>query len=164
MENLNLIVAVASNNCIGRNNDIPWTQKTDMKFFRDTTTNNAVIMGRKTFESMKSRPLPNRLNIVVSELLPDQVEGVTVVRSIEDGIKACKAADKTPFIIGGGGIYKAALPLVQTIFITVMDITIDGDTFFPELNYREWEQEVLMMGEADASNNHKFTIYKLSRL
>lgn len=159
-----IIVAVSRNNCIGKDNDLPWKQKADLKFFKEVTTGNAVIMGRKTFESMGNKPLPNRLNMVISKSLPPRVEGILVVRDIEEALEVCKKHKFVPYIIGGGSIFSQHLEIANTIFMTVIDTEIvEGDVFFPKLNYHEWNQEVVQTGEADEKNDHKFTIYKLTR-
>lgn len=160
----NLIVAMSNNLCIGNNNELPWKLKTDMKFFRETTTNNAVIMGRKTFESMGSRPLKNRLNIVISNTLPSRVEGIIVVRDIDEAFTVCQTEGFEPFIIGGANIYEQTFDLVDVIYITMIDTEIDGDAFFiPELDYRLYDQEVIAMGDISEIDDHKFTIYKLTK-
>lgn len=163
MRDVNIIVAVSKNMCIGKDNTLPWKQKTDMKFFRETTTENAVIMGRKTFESMGNRPLPNRLNIIVSKTLPNRIDGCLVARSIEDALQVCDEEFFDPYIIGGGTIYEQALGLADNIYMTVIDTEIeDGDTFFPDFDYREWEQTIIDSGEASEKDQYAFTIHKLS--
>jgi dihydrofolate reductase len=160
---INFIVAVSRNSCIGKDNDLPWRMKSDLKFFKDMTTNNAIIMGRKTFESMNSKPLPNRLNIVISKTLPPRVEGILVARDIDEALQVCEEHDFKTFIIGGGTLFAHHLHMVDTIYMTVVDTEVDGDIFFPELNYREWNQNIIQHGEADDKNQFNYTIHQLTR-
>jgi dihydrofolate reductase len=160
---INYIVAVSRNLCIGKDNDLPWRMKSDLKFFKEMTTNNAIIMGRKTFESMNNKPLPNRLNIVISKTLPDRVEGILVARDIDEALQVCEENDFKTFIIGGGTLFANYLHMVNTIYMTVVDTEIDGDIYFPEFNYREWNQNIIQFGEADDKNQYNYTIHQLTR-
>ena len=136
---VSLIVAVSENGVIGRDNDLIWHLPNDMKFFKETTKGHHVIMGRKNFESIphKFRPLPDRVNIIVSRQPDYQAEGCIVVDSIEESLEIAKQnSDEEPFIIGGGQIYKLALEsdIVERIYLTKIHHSFDGDTFFPQLD------------------------------
>tara|TARA_Y100000588_G_C13993314_1_gene812460 strand:- start:234 stop:743 length:510 start_codon:yes stop_codon:yes gene_type:complete len=136
---VSLIVAVSENGVIGRDNDLIWHLPNDMKFFKETTKGHHVIMGRKNFESIphKFRPLPDRVNIIVSRQPDYQAEGCIVVDSIEASLEIAKQNnDEEPFIIGGGQIYKLALEsdIVERIYLTKIHHSFDGDTFFPQLD------------------------------
>ena len=136
---VSLIVAVSENGVIGKDNDLAWHLPKDMNFFKETTENHFVIMGRRNYESIpeKYRPLPNRTNIVVTRNKMFTAENCIVTNSIENAIEmAKKAGDNEPFIIGGGQIYKLALEnnLVDFIYLTRVHATIDGDTFFEDLD------------------------------
>ena len=136
---VSLIVAVAENGVIGKDNDLIWHMPKDMRFFKETTTGHHVIMGRKNFESIphKFRPLPNRTNIIVTRQSDYKAEGSIVVNSVEEALKVAKSnGENEAFIIGGGQIYKIALEknLVDRIYLTRINGSFDGDTFFPELN------------------------------
>ena len=139
-----IIVAASTNNVIGKNNDLIWSLPVDMKFFKDTTMGHHVIMGRKNFESIPHnfRPLPNRMNIIITRQSDYQAEGCIVVNSVEEALKvAISNGENEAFIIGGGQIYKLALDagLVDRIYLTRIHHSFDGDTFFPELN-SDWKE------------------------
>lgn len=132
-----IVVAYEKNRVIGSENALPWegALPADMKHFRDLTRGNTVIMGRKTYESI-GRPLPERQNIVVSRMAKLAVPQVVVVGSLDD---AFAAAEREPFVIGGGEIYRQALPYVERIYATEIAAEIDGDTTFPELD-DSWQE------------------------
>lgn len=138
---ISLIVAAASNNGIGKNNRLLWHLPNDMKFFKNTTWGMVVIMGRKTFESV-GKPLPGRMNIVITAQQNWQAAGVQVARSLEEAIAIAEAANfKEIFIIGGGEIYRQAMPLAQCIYLTRVQAAPESDTFFPEISEQEWKQK-----------------------
>ena len=131
------IVAAAKNGTIGADGGLPWDIPEDMKFFRDTTKGKALIMGRKTFESV-GHPLPKRLNVVVTRQ-PDYIaKGAIVVPSIEEAIEVCKKHideyGEEIFIIGGGEIYKQSMNLVDRIYLTRIHQDVIGDTKYPEVD------------------------------
>jgi dihydrofolate reductase len=130
------IVAVDKNNCIGKGNDLPWHIPKDLQYFKERTLGCPVIMGRKTFESI-GRPLPKRLNIVVTRNKDYKApEGVLVLQDLEQAIEKAKEESATGkiFIIGGGEIFKKTLPTVDTVFITRVDLEVeDGEAFYPHL-------------------------------
>lgn len=139
------IAACAKNRVIGKNGDLPWDLPEDMKYFKDKTKGHIIIMGRKTFDSFKGRTLPQRLHIVISrqpELIP-LLNGVIAVSSLEEALKIAKSQIGTwpeeVFIIGGGEIYKSALPFSDRIYLTEIDEVFDGDAHFPELNPNEFK-------------------------
>jgi len=159
---LSIIVAIAENNVIGKDNDLIWKLPRDMKHFKETTTGHYIIMGRKTFESNK-RPLPNRTNVIITRDKNYSAEGCVVVHSLEDAIKEAKK-DSEAFIIGGGNIYEQAISLVDRIYLTKIHHTFDGDTFFPELNMNEWNVTEERFFEPDGKNIYHFTIRTLDRV
>ena len=135
-----IIVAIADNNAIGRDNALLWHISEDLKFFKRTTSGCPVIMGRKTFESI-GRPLPKRTNIVVSRGF-DAPEGVVVVSSLEEAYKAAEAVSDRYFVIGGGQIYAQAMNEVDSLVVTHVHTVIEGaDTFFPEIDPSVWTVE-----------------------
>jgi dihydrofolate reductase len=136
-QNLSLIVATDTENGIGKNNQLLWHLPEDLKFFKRTTSGHTVIMGRKTYESI-GKPLPNRRNLVISRQENLKIEGVEVFANLEDAINAC-ANEKEAFIIGGGEIYKKALPQTHKIYLTKVHHQFDADTFFPMLDAAQWE-------------------------
>jgi len=132
---INIIVATSENNVIGKGNDIPWYIPEDLEHFKKLTTGNTVIMGRKTYESLPKeyRPLPNRINIVITRDKTYQAKGCLVVNSLEDAITKADN-DREIFIIGGGQIYREGLKFADRIYLTKIHKNISGDTYFPKLN------------------------------
>ncbi len=136
---LSIIVAVAANGIIGNNGQMPWHISEDLKRFRRITTGHPVVMGRKTFESLGNRPLPNRTNIVVSRNPALTVpEGVVRVESLEV-LDRFGASDDEIFIIGGGEIYRQALPIADKLYLTRIAAHPEGDTRFPEIDTAVWQ-------------------------
>lgn len=135
---LTLIVAVAENNVIGCKNRLIWHISEDLKRFKTLTLGHPVIMGRKTYESI-GKPLPGRLNIIVSGQQGYSAEGCTVVHSLQEAIDAAKFNDQL-FVIGGESIYRQALPLCDSIQLTRVHKAYEGDTFFPDLSPNEWQE------------------------
>jgi dihydrofolate reductase len=136
---ISLVVAAAENNAIGKNNQLLWHLPNDLKFFKNTTWAGVVIMGRKTFESV-NKPLPGRLNIVVTSNTEWKYESVKTAKSLQQAIDIATAENfKKIFIIGGGEIYKQSMPIADTIYITRVHTSIEGDTYFPEINEAEWK-------------------------
>ncbi|HJV20495.1 MAG TPA: dihydrofolate reductase [Sediminibacterium sp.] len=137
---ISLIVAVSTNNAIGKDNQLLWHLPNDMKFFKMSTWAMPVVMGRKTFESMAGKPLNGRLNIVITRQNNWTADGVVVVHSLEQAIAAAKEKDyKELFVIGGGEIYREALPIAQKIYLTRVEAAPEADTFFPEWNSGDWK-------------------------
>ncbi len=132
---ISIIVATSTNNAIGKNNQLLWHLPNDLKFFKNSTWAMPVIMGRKTFESMNSKPLNGRLNIIITKQTNYTPNGVIVVHSLQAALEAAENKDyKECFIIGGGEIYAAALPIANKIYLTKVEAEVDADTFFPEWN------------------------------
>ena len=137
-----LIAAVSKDKVIGKQGGIPWKIKEDLSFFKEKTLNSPIIMGRATYNSI-GRPLPNRLNIVMTRSAKN-TEGVTEVTSVEKAIEAASINRDSSrvYIIGGQNIYKEFLPIAHRMIITEVDLYIeDGDTFFPEWNISEWKEQ-----------------------
>ena len=134
---LSLIVARARNGAIGKDGDIPWSLPEDLKFFQRETTGGAIIMGRRTWESLPFKPLKNRLNCVVSSADIDEVH---VARDPQAALGYCAAEGyRRVYGIGGEGIYRALLPLADRLLVTEVDVEIDGaDAFFPDFDPNEW--------------------------
>ncbi len=149
------IVAYDRNRAIGASNTIPWLgkMKSDARRLRDLTTGNAIIMGRKTFESI-GRALPNRQNIVISRH-NISTNGITLVRSVDEAYAAVEP-DKKPFIFGGAQIYSETLDDIDVIYVTEIDTVIeDADAFFPPLG-SEWHETSREHHDADADNAYPF--------
>lgn len=138
---ISMIAAIGKNRELGKNNDLIWHFKEDMKFFRETTTGNTVVMGRKTFESLP-HALPNRRNIVITQNANYVADGAETAESIEKAIEMTK--NDNVFIIGGGKIYSAFLEIADKLYLTEIDDECeDADTFFPEFNKEEYTAERL---------------------
>ena len=157
---VSLIVAVAENGVIGKDNELIWHLPKDMRFFKETTLGHHVIMGRKNFESIpnKYRPLPDRTNIVITHQSEYKAEGSIVVNSVKAALDIAKNnGDANPFIIGGGQIYKLALEanLVDKIYLTKINHTFDGDTFFPKLG-NEWKVLEFISNKSDEKHKYDF--------
>lgn len=153
--NITLVVAASENNAIGLNNQLLWHLPKDMRFFKNTTWGMPILMGRKTFESMGSKPLNGRLNIIITRNKNWVSEDVTVVHTMEEAIAlATKFSYNELLIIGGGEIYEMALPIAQKIWLTRVHTTIEGDVYFPTLN-ADWEMVSSTQNAAD--EKHKFS-------
>lgn len=137
---ISIIVAIADNMAIGKNNDLLFHLPNDLKRFKEITTGHTVIMGKRTYESLPRRPLPNRENMVISDVPNDKIEGCTMAYSIEDAVEKC-SSDSESFIIGGGMVYKQFLPIANKLYLTFVHKEFDADVFFPEINFDEWIEE-----------------------
>jgi dihydrofolate reductase len=140
---IGLIVAYTKNRVIGNKGAIPWRIKGEQRRFRELTTGNVVIMGRKSYEEI-GRPLPNRFTIVVSRTADFEAENCVTVPTLNDAIEYAKKnrPDENIYLSGGAGIYKEGLPLAEKLFITEVDAVIEGDTFFPEFDESKYEKTV----------------------
>ena len=136
---LSIIVAMTDDRVIGANGRVPWSIPGEMKLFKELTVGNTVIMGRSTWDSLpeRFRPLPNRINIVVSTTMGHQ-EGITVCRTIEEAIEKTHNYSKEVFSIGGAQIYAATLPLADTLHISWIRKKYEGDTYFPKIDLDRW--------------------------
>jgi dihydrofolate reductase len=161
---ISAIVAAAKNGVIGKNNGIPWYLQSDLKFFKKTTLNHHVIMGRNSFESI-GRPLPNRTNIIITRNAFFTATGCIVAHSLNEALKIAESNDETEaFIIGGGNIYAQAMPILDRIYLTVVEAEVDGDVFFPEINEKEWRIRLADQFEANEKNDFNFVIKVLDRI
>ena len=138
-KNLSLIVAVADNWAIGKDNSLLWHISDDLKRFKALTTGHCIVMGRKTYESFPKRPLPNRRNIVITHGDGSGLEGCEVVHSVQEALEQCES-DEQPFIIGGATVYRQFLPFVARIYLTKVFATFDADTFFPPIDTEEFRE------------------------
>ena len=148
-----LIAAMAQNRVIGKNNKIPWHIPEEMRHFKETTMGHAVIMGRKTFESIKT-PLPGRLNVVLSRNPDISSPGFRFADSIEKGIDYCKDQKKI-FIIGGQAIFQESIKLVDTILLSVLDQEYEGDAVFPHIPMEKFR----IISEKRMGKTQPFTLF-----
>ncbi|WP_282069035.1 dihydrofolate reductase [Olleya namhaensis] len=162
INNLTMIVAAGENNEIGKNNDLIWHLRDDLKRFKALTSGHHIIMGRKTFESFP-KPLPNRTHIVISRQSDYKVpEGVIVVNNIEAAIALAKD-DAQPFIIGGGEIYKLAMPYASKLELTRVHSNFDADTFFPEIDLSVWKETANTFHTKDENHDFEFSFVTYQR-
>jgi len=136
---ISIIVAMDGNRVIGKNNQLPWHISDDLKNFKKLTSGNTIIMGRKTFESI-GKPLPNRINIVVSTSMPE-TKGVVVCRSVPEAVANAKMHGKDIFIIGGSQIFEQTISLADKMYISHVKKNYAGDVFFPEFEDKDWKAE-----------------------
>jgi len=159
---VSLIAAVANNGVIGRNNQLPWRIRDDMRFFMQKTLGHHVITGRKNYEAM-GRPLPRRPNIVVSRD-PAFVAPCPVVRSLGAALELVRGGGESEaFVIGGAQLYAEALPIADVFYRTRVLADVPGDVVFPAFVESEWDVRVDSQHAADESNEHPFVIETLTR-
>ncbi len=163
MTEFSIIVAIAKMNAIGQNNNLLAYISKDLKRFKALTSRHTIIMGRKTFESLPNGALPNRRNIVITRNTELKFEGAEVVNSPEEAIELCKN-DGEVFIIGGATIYEAFLPKTNKLYLTLINQFFNNaDTFFPEINYEEWEETYREEINDDEQNDFNYTFLDLKR-
>ena len=163
---VSLIAALTRNRVIGVKNDLPWRLPDDMKYFFQTTKGHTVIMGRKNYDSLpeKFRPLPNRMNIVVTRQENFGAPGCTVVNSLEKGIELAKEANEEEvFNIGGAELFKLGMPHTQRMYLTEIQAELPGDTYFPEVNKSDWRETSRRHHPADERHAYAFdfVVYEL---
>ena len=156
-----LVVAVAENGVIGRDNQLPWRLPEDLAYFKRVTMGHPILMGRRTYESI-GRPLPGRRNIVVTNNRDFTAPGCVVAHSLEEAWKAAGDADEVS-IIGGTALFEATLPIADRIHLTEVQATVEGDVFFPHFDRRDWIETEVMQHPADARHTYPFRIVVLDR-
>ncbi len=160
---ISLICAMAKNRVIGKDNQMPWHLPADLKHFKSVTMSKPIVMGRKTYESI-GRPLPGRKNIVISRNPNYQLENVDVVNSIDAALKLLNKEEEI-MIIGGGFLYSQTIKLANTLYLTLIDLDVEGDTFFPEfqqLNLTEISKESFSSDEKNTFD-YQFITYQVNR-
>lgn len=151
---VSIIVAADENNVIGKDNGLIWHLPDDLKFFKEKTNGHAIIMGRRTFESV-GRPLPNRTNIVITRDKNFNPEGCVIVNSLEAALEIASGDDE-PFIVGGEQIYRLALPFTDRVYLTRIHHSFEGDRYFPELG-AEWKTVEKTEHGIDDKHAYSFT-------
>jgi dihydrofolate reductase len=164
---ISLIWAMAENGVIGRGNSLPWRLPKDMQFFMTATMGKPVIMGRRTFESMKA-PLPGRTNIVMTRAADYDREGVRVVANFAEALKVARAQCEVDgrdeiMVAGGAEIYRLALAVATRLYVTTVHAEIEGDTWFPEVDWSLFEEVRAESFPADERHSHPFTISVFNR-
>ena len=160
-ENISIIVAIAENFAIGKNNDLLFHLPNDLKRFKQITSGHTIIMGRNTLLSLPKWPLPNRRHIVITDKKDDVFPGCETVFSIGEAIEKVKHEDEA-FIIGGGMIYRQFFPVAGKLYLTLVHKDFDADVYFPEINYAEWE-EVKREDKHDEKNDFDYSYLDLVR-
>lgn len=165
---LALIWAMTRNRVIGRDNDLPWHLPREMKHFMTTTRGHPVIMGRRTFESMDCKPLPRRTNIVVTRTEGYPAPGAVVAADLDQAVelarRQCEADGvEEAFVIGGAGLYQEALAVADRLYVTEIDAELEGDTFFPEVDWSRWRRISSERFAADERHAYPFTISVFER-
>ena len=160
-KHITAVVAIASNYAIGKNNQLLWHLPKDLKHFKEITAGGTVIMGRKTFDSV-GKPLPKRRNIVITRQ-DIAIEGCEVVKSIDEAIALCKTENEV-FIVGGAEIYRQAMHLTNRIYLTIVHQSFDADTFFPEIDYKDWKETQREDHEADEKHQFSYSFITLERI
>ncbi len=158
--NISLIAAMAIDQVIGMEKVMPWHLPGDLAWFKKNTLNKPVIMGRVTYESI-GRPLPNRINIVLSQK-PGNDDQVIWVKSIEEALAAAGEAEEI-MVIGGGQVYKSFLPRATRLYLTHVDAEVSGDTHFPEYEPDEWDSTFTEYHDADEENSHGYCFEILNK-
>ena len=160
------VVALSNNNVIGINNDLPWSLKSDLAHFKEYTSNKIIIMGRKTFESI-GRPLPNRINYVVSTTIKN-IDGVKIFSStkeaVDEAYRECAGTQKDEIvIIGGGYLFRETLIDINKLILTRVDCEIDGDIYYPEIDLSSWKLIRTQSFAKDINNDYDFKIEEYIR-
>ena len=159
---ISIIVAIAQNLAIGKNNDLLWHLPADLKHFKQLTTGCTVIMGERTFLSLPRRPLPNRRNIVITDKADLQFGGCEMAHSIDEAARLCRP-DEENFVIGGGSIYRQFMPLADTLHITWVYRDFEADTFFPAIDETVWEAVAQSERQRDETTGLEFAFVTYKR-
>jgi dihydrofolate reductase len=160
---LSLVVAMARNRVIGRENGLPWRLSEDLKRFKAVTMGKPILMGRKTYESI-GKPLPGRANLVMTRDRNWNANGaaVVVVASLDEALERSHRAPELA-VIGGADVFRLALPQARVLYLTWVEAEVEGDTHFPEFDTSEWDETVLGSHPADDRNQYPMTFLRLDR-
>lgn len=161
LHNISIIVAIAENRAIGKDNKLLWHISEDLKRFKKLTTGHTLIMGRNTFLSLPNGALPNRRHIVITDKADDQFDGCEMAGSIEEAISMAGSTEEC-FVIGGGMVYAQFLPMVGKLYLTQVHHSFEADTFFPEIEFSQWESLSEETVEAGGKNQyaHNYTEFR----
>jgi dihydrofolate reductase len=159
-KDISIIVAIASNSAIGKDNDLLWHISNDLKRFKRLTEGHYIIMGKNTYYSLPVRPLPKRTSLVITDVADEQIDNCLMAYSIEEAIGKMETKREN-FIIGGGSIYKQFMPFANKLYITRVNKDFEADTFFPEISLEEWELTEKINVNDDNQNdfNYSFETY-----
>jgi dihydrofolate reductase len=156
---ISFIVAMDIQQAIGLGNDLPWRLPADLAYFKKTTLNHTILMGRKTYESM-GKPLPSRTNVILTQNKEYEAEGCTIVHNVEEAVALFK--NEEVFVIGGAEIFKLFMPFVDRLYITLIEHEFEADTYFPEFDIEDWNLVSSEDGIKDAKNpyDYSFLVYE----
>ncbi|WIF94904.1 dihydrofolate reductase [Caminicella sporogenes] len=160
--NISIIAAMDKNGLIGKNGVLPWHLPKDLEYFKKVTTGHIVIMGRKTYESL-GKPLQKRRNIVLTNNKSFKADGVEIVYSVEEALSKIYKKDEEVFIIGGKKIYEQFISVSNKLYITKIEYEFKGDTYFPYIDYNDWELVSIKRGILDELNPYKYYYYIYKR-
>jgi len=158
---ISIVAAMTPERVMGHNNKMPWHLPADLKHFKEVTWGKPIVMGRKTFESI-GRPLPGRENIVITRNRTLSIEGCTVVHSLEEAFEVLKDHSEI-MVVGGADIYEQVLPLANTLYLTRIHQSFEGDTYFPAWDAKLWQEVQCEYHDSDADNPHPYTFFKYER-
>jgi len=158
---ISIVVAIAENNAIGKDNQLLWRLPKDLKHFKEVTNGHTIVMGRKTFDSV-GKPLPNRRNIVITRDIQLQIEGAEVVNSLEEALELCDPMEEV-MIVGGAEIYRQAMIKTDRIYLTKVQHSYEADTFFPEIDKNVWIETDVEKHEPDEKHAVAYTFSTLLR-
>ncbi len=156
MKDISIIVAIASNYAIGKDNDLLWHISSDLQRFKRITEGHFIIMGKKTYYSLPRRPLPKRTNMVITDVANEQIDDCLMAYSIEDAVNKMDINNEN-FVIGGGSIYKQFMPIANKLYITRVHKDYEADTFFPEISLTEWKLSEKIDVDDDKQNDFKYS-------
>lgn len=161
---ISLLFAMDKNRVIGNNNDLPWHLPADLAYFKRVTMGHAIIMGRKTYESI-GRPLPGRENIILTRNKGFEAEGCTVIHTVDDILKLQETTEDELFVIGGAQIFEEVLPFTDRMYITHIEAEFEGDTYFPEVDEEDWTVISKEKGIKDERNpyDYYFAVYEKAK-
>lgn len=160
---ISMIVAVAENGVIGKNNDLPWHLPDDLKFFKNTTKGHVILMGRKCFESF-GRPLPHRTNIIITRNKEYSQEGTLVVHSLDEAFKVAREKEEEEvFVCGGEEIYRQSMDQADKLYLTRIHADVDGDVYFPDFDQEQWQLISEEYHPADEKHVYDFTFKTYTR-
>ncbi len=155
-KDISIIVAIASNNAIGKDNDLLWHISKDLIRFKEITKGHYIIMGKNTYFSLPVRPLPNRTSIIITDVADEKIDGCIMAYSIDDAISKMDTSNEN-FVIGGGSIYNQFIPLANKLYITRVHKDFDADTFFPDISLIDWELTYQRLVDDDPQNDFTYT-------
>ena len=161
-KNISIIVAIASNYAIGKNNDLLWHIPNDLKMFKRLTEGHYIVMGKRTYYSLPKRPLPKRTSLIITDVEGEVIDNCLMAYSIEDAIKKMEV-EKENFVIGGGSIYRQFMPFANKLYITRVHKEFEADTFFPEISLDEWELSKRVDVNDDNHNDFNYSFEEYVR-